>query len=427
MNTIEDRLRDALAERAEHVSVDPDAWERTRSLAVRKPRVGLRWHRPGRFLIPAAAAAAVIAIIVGVTVAVDGVTGRSTGGTADATPPSPGPDASSSPGRAITGIPPQFLAEYPPVSVVVTMPVSGSGGHRIVAYSWLAFTVGSWWPGQLQGLQSCGGAVFMPHGSSWYCVPYPQLRAGQMASITLSDYVPDTTTSLVLQGLAVKQVASVTAALPDGQVIPGVVKTGRGLRYKDWAVAVPADPKTRKPASGVRLVFRDASGAAVASLGAVAPPHDQVPEPDSGGIAVFTNPKVPGFARSTMYAYLIKGYVGYWLRPSAGITGFLAPRLAAGPPVLEGLTLAGDLLGASGSEAFGYAHADVARVVLHLPGGRQVSASTFAAWPDSGLRLWAIRLPANVYVHGQQMPTITATGYDTAGQVVTRGTLGSGI
>lgn len=427
MNTIEERLRDALTERAKHAPIDPDAWQQTRirSLATRKPRVGWRWRRPGRFLIPAAAAAAVVAIVVAVTATVHGVSGRSAGGRADATPSSPG--ASSSSGGPITGLPPQFLTHYPPVSAVLTMPVTAPGGQRAVAYSWLAYTSQSWWPDQLQGLQSCGGAVFKD-GSSSYCVPLPQLGAGRLASITVSDYLPANIGPLVLQGLAVDQVASVTAMLPDGQVIPGAVKAGRGFPDKAWAVVVPADEKTGQPSSGVRLVFRDASGAVVASLGAVAPPHAQVPEPGSGGIAVFANPGGSGSLSYTMNAYLIKGYVGFWLRPWPGLNGYLAPRLAAGPPALAGFTLDfTDMYRASTPGAVGYAHADVARVVLHLPGDRSVATSTFAAWPGSGLRLWAIRLPADVYVQGQQMPTITATGYDTAGQVVARVTLGSGI
>jgi hypothetical protein len=429
MNTLEDRVRAALDAHAEEFSADPDAWARirARSLTAQKPRVRWRRRRPGRFLIPAAAAATVVAIVLAVTATVHGVAGRSAGGPTGATPSSPGPGASSSSGAPITGVPPEFLTDYPPVSAVLAMPVTGPGGQRAVDYSWLAYTTQSWWPDQLQGLQSCGGAVFK-HGSSWYCVPLPQLGAGRLASITLSHYLPGNTGPLVLQGLAINQVASVTAVLPDGQVIPGVVKTGRGFPDKAWAVVAPADEKTRKPASGVRLVFRDASGAVLASLGAVAPPHAQVPEPDSGGIAVFTNPEGSGSVSYTMNAYLIKGYVGFWLRPSPGLNGYLAPRLAAGPPALAGFTLAPtDLYRASAPEAVGYAHADVARVVLHLPGGRSVSTSTVAAWPGSGLRLWAIRLPADVYIQGQQIPTITATGYDTAGQVVARVVLGSGI
>ena len=341
---------------------------------------GPRWSRLSRFLIPAAAAAAVVAIAVA-ALGLGDVLGRPADGPTGATPSSPGPDAPSSPAGPARSVPPSFLTDYPPVSAVLTMPVTGPGGQRAVAYSWLAYTNSSWWPDQLQGLQSCGGVVYRNGDSTWHCMPLPQLGTGRPASITLSQHSGARMGPLVLQGLAVSRVASVTAVLPDGQVIPGAVTTGRGFPGKAWAVVAPADDKTWQPASGARLVFRDASGAVVASLGAVAPSHGQVPEPASGGIAVFTNPEGSGPVRYTMYAYLIKGYVGFWLRPSPGINGYLAPRLAAGPPALAGFTLAPtDLYRASRPEAVGYAHADVARVVRHLPGGRSVSVSTSAAW-----------------------------------------------
>jgi hypothetical protein len=56
MNTVEDRLRDALRERARHSPVDPDAWSRT----VARSRAP--WWRPRRagFLAPLAAAAAIV-------------------------------------------------------------------------------------------------------------------------------------------------------------------------------------------------------------------------------------------------------------------------------------------------------------------------------------------------------------------------------
>jgi len=430
MSVLEDRVRAALDAHAEEFSAHPDAWARiqARSLAARKPRVGWRWHRPGRFLIPAAAAAVVVAIVLAVTATVHGIAGRSAGGQADASPSSPGPGASSSSGGPPSSVPAEFLTEYPPVSAVLTMPVTGPGGQRAVDYAWLAYTKHSWWPDQLQGLQACGGVVFK-NDSSWSCVPLPQLDARRLASIALSNYFGANAGPLVLQGLTVNGVASVTAVLPNGQDIRGSVETGRGFPDKAWAVVAPADEKTGQPAGGVRLVFRDASGAVVASLAAVAPPSGQVPEPGRGGIAVFTNAEGPGSV-NTMNAYLVKGYVGFWLRQWFGLNGYLAPQLAAGPPALAGLTQTYSDSGGRGaftSEAFGYAHEDVARVVLHLPGGRSVSTSTFAAWAGSGVRLWAIRLPADVYIPGQQMRTITATGYDTADQVVARVTLGSGI
>lgn len=43
---------------------------------------------------------------------------------------------------------------------------------------------------------------------------------------------------------------------------------------------------------------------------------------------------------------------------------------------------------------YGYAHENVRRVTLRL-GGEQYGAQTFAAWPGSGLRLWAFPVPAS--------------------------------
>ena len=92
MNTVEDRLREALRERARHSPVDPDAWSRT----VARSRMR-RW-RPGRagLLAPLAAAAAIIAIVAGVTVAVHQSPGRP-GGTSSRPTASPSPSPSGTP------------------------------------------------------------------------------------------------------------------------------------------------------------------------------------------------------------------------------------------------------------------------------------------------------------------------------------------
>ena len=70
-STIEDRLRDALTERARHSPVHPDAWDQTLARTRRRPRSGA-W---ARYVIPAAAAAAVVAIVAAATV----LTGRGSG------------------------------------------------------------------------------------------------------------------------------------------------------------------------------------------------------------------------------------------------------------------------------------------------------------------------------------------------------------
>jgi hypothetical protein len=432
MNTLEDRVRAALHAHAEDFSAGPDAWARirARSRAARKRPGRPRWSGLSRFLIPAAAAAAVVAIVVGVTVAVNGLTGRSAGrpagaGSASPTPArtSPGPGQSPAGPYSSSGPAEFFLADDPPVSAILSFPVTAPDGHTAMAYSWLAYTSSSAWLDQLQGIQSCADVVYPNGASSGFCVPLPRLDADHLASVTASTYMGAKSGPLVLQGMAASQVASVTAVLPDGSTVPGTVRTGRGFSASAWAVAY-------SPASGVRLVFRDAAGHEIASLSTAGPTEPpQILEPTSGGILAFTYPKIPGISGDSVNAYLIDRYVGFWQGP--GNNGYIAPQLAAGPPALAGLSLGFWAPGGTAKhpnmawEAFGYAHADVARVVLHLPGRRQASTSTFAAWPGSGLRLWAVRLPAGVEYVGRRVPAITATGYNAAGQIVTQVTLGS--
>lgn len=446
-NALEDRLRTALRERAADFPADPDAWARIRARnQAAGARRGLRrWSRAGRIVIPAAAAAAVVAVVVLVTAAVSGVTGRSAGAPAggarpgSSTPGRTGPaTASPKPGGSQVGPyspggPPQFfLAEDPPVSAILALrvspaaagPTSPSAPRAVTAYSWLAYTSPSAWLDLLQGRQFCHDVVYPDGSSSGFCVPLPQLGAGRLAAITASTDMGAKIGPVVVQGAAASQVTSVTAVLPGGRTIAGMVKTGRGFPWNVWAVAYPR-------ASSVRLVFRDAAGTEVAALDSAGPTEPpQLLEPGSGGILTFTYPQVPGIPDHSVNAYLIDGYVGFW--PGPGNNGYLAPQLAAGPPALAGLSLGFWAPGGtkrhsnSAWESFGYAHADVARVVLRLPNGERISASTFAAWPGSGLRLWAVRLPAHVPSIIQGVAVITATGYDAAGNVVAQVTLGSG-
>jgi hypothetical protein len=436
MTTIEDRLRDALTERAKHAPIDPDAWERTRtrSFVARETRFGWRWHRPGRFLIPATAAVAVIAIIMGVTAAVNGITGRSSGepaGARSATPAAtkPAPAASRS-GPNPNGVLGQLLPNHPAVSAILIFSVKAPARRTAVAYSWLGYTSPYAWLDQLQGLQSCTVVAYPQGEGSGGCVPFPQLGADDPARVTDSTYLGASAGPLVLQGLAVNRVTSVTAVLPDGQDIAGTVKTGRGFPDRAWAVVTPANEATDKPVSGIRLVFRDASGSEVATLSTAAPSGSPVAQPSSGGILAFHLPGQPtGYG--DVSAYLIDGYVGFFLRRALGPTGWMAPQLATGQPALAGLSNL-FLVGSKTDrgfrlEAFGYAHADVARVVLRMSGlgnGGPVSTSTFAAWPGGGLRLWAVPLWQGTTVREYGTLVITATGYDAAGQAVAHVKLG---
>jgi hypothetical protein len=75
--------------------------------------------------------------------------------------------------------------------------------------------------------------------------------------------------------------------------------------------------------------------------------------------------------------------------------------------------------------ALGYAHADVARVVLRAGGRQLASAATAAAgWPGSSLRLWHARVPLTMQQLGTDRLVVTATAYDAAGHVLGQVQLG---
>jgi hypothetical protein len=247
--------------------------------------------------------------------------------------------------------------------------------------------------------------------SGGFCWPLPQLGAGHLAQVTGREGVG--TNQAIGVGAAAAQVTSVTAVLPDGRTFAGVVKTGRGLADKAWTVGYPL-------AKGVRLVFRNAAGNQVAALGTAGPiGPPQFPQPRRGGVTVFRYPGNHGLPAGNVVAYLVEGRVGFW-SPFSG--GLICPVPAHGQPALGGIALSfGD--NGSHTKAFGYAHANVARVVLRFAGGQASTGTLVAGWTGSDVRLWAVSLPDRV---GQQQPptAVTATAYDAAGHVVGQVQLG---
>ena len=463
MNTLEDRVRSALRARAEDFSADPDAWLRlaARRRAGRRRRAGLlrrRW--PSAFLIPGAAAAAVVATVVA-AVTVAGVAGRpassagahrlgtsrsvvtptfgrdSASGHAWSTSagdstPTPTPHASTGPSPlgpySSSGPAEEMLRTDPAASAIIALPVTppARSANRAVGYFWIGYASPRYWLDQIApGPQFCNDTVDVTNGeSSGFCWPLPRLGAGQAAIVTGNEYVG--TGQPVLAGAASAQVASMAVVLPGGRSFAGVVKTGHGFPVKAWTVSYPQ-------ARGARLVFRDASGRVVASLGTAAPlGPPQVAQPRSGGLPVFRSPAVQASRVNAMTAYLIEGHVGFW-SPIWG--GFISPALARVGPRVGGLILPFGLPTVSKgtrpkasqgeqAEGFGYAWADVARIVLHLPGGGQATAVTFPAWPGSGLRLWAVLLKAEAREINPLATQTTVTAYNAAGQVLGPDSLG---
>jgi hypothetical protein len=393
MNTVEDRLRDALRERAAHSPIDPDAWEQTVA-RVRRPVRARTWSR---FVIPAAAAAAVIAIVAGAT-ALTGLGGQRGSGAAHSTSPS----ASASAIPAPPGPGSYLIQQTPPVSAIVRVKMT-IGGQTTWTFAWVGYNKGD----RGEGLNLCSltdGGGFDGGGG---CGP-AQLAAHQVA-------VYSGGSGSIRRGVSIRQVASVTAQLPGGRSVAGVVLSARGLAGQVWLVNYPT-------ADSAQIVFRNASGHEIGHL-AVAGNSPFPARPSSGGIIVFHYPAgVIDAKAGWMTAYLLKGgQVGFWSSDNADSVVSSGP--ASEPPAV-GMMGGGYPNGAKLAEYFGYAHENVARVVLRLADGKQYSAQTFAAWPGSGLRLWAFSVPTDML--RVKLGQDVMMGYDSAGHVVWQLRSGSG-
>jgi hypothetical protein len=385
MSTLEDRLREALAERATLSPIDPDAWDKTVARSRRRRR--FRWQRPARagLLVPAAAAAAVTAIAVAATL-LTGHAGLSGAPGAKSTrPATPGasPAVPPPPGRNYL-----VLREIPPVTPFVRIKLSADG-HTVWTYLWFGYV-----PGYTSaGIALCevnDGGVYDGYSA---CTP-GRLPAGVLARSAGTDG-----SGWIRLGVTAPQVTSVTAVLPDGQTVRGTVEPVRGLPYKLWAVSYPVSP-------AARLVFRDAAGGEVTHLDmpGVQPAPSQ---PSHGGIALFR------YGNAMMTAYRIGGdRIGFW---AGGDT------MWSNVPISEStlsVTATGSTRSPTGStpdEWFGYAPSGVARVALRLSDGRQFSSRVIPGWPGSGVVFWGpITLPAQI-----AMPyDMIAITYDATGHVL---------
>ena len=381
MNTLEDQLRQALAERAALSPIDPAAWDKTVARSLRRRR--LRWRRPARigFLIPAAAAAAVTAIVLAATLLTGhgGLSGRPGPGSAKPATPGASPQVPPPPGADYPAV-----REIPPVTPFVRIKLFADG-HTVWTYVWFGYV-----PGYVgAGIALCevnDGGVYDGY---FACTP-GRLPAGAPARSAATDG-----SGWIRLGVTAPQVTSVTAVLPGGQTVHGTVEPVRGLPDKLWAVSYPVT-------SAATLVFRDAAGRQVTRLGM--PGEQPAPSrPSHGGIALFR------YGSGTMTAYRISGdRIGFWTGGNSMWSDVPVSESALG--VLE--------TGGTGSapdDWFGYAPSGAARVALRLPDGRQFSSRTIPGWPGSGIVLWGpLRLPSRTVV---TYDTIVIT-YDAAGHVL---------
>jgi hypothetical protein len=395
MKTLEDRLREALSERAQESPVSDDAWARTVARARRRGPRAPAWSR---FMIPAAAAAAVIAIVVGASLlAGDRSPHGASGGPGPATA-SPSATPPRPPGRND-----YLMRQAPPVSAVVPVKLT-MDGKTTWTFVWFGYMKNA----RNEGIALCS----VTDGGNYYGAGGCEAATVGAGKVARSDGGAGS----IRLGTVVRQATSVTAVLGDGRRVPGVLAFGRGFPYKVWAVAYPQE-------NNARVVFADADGHELGqvSFGAEYPTPSQ---PRSGGIVVFRYPAhVLEPAAGTMKAYLLDGrivgvtgkVVGFWDSSSGSA---IASHPASGPPAV--VNMGGEIVNhAKLSEYYGYAHENVTRVVLRLPGGAEYGAQTFAAWPGSGLRLWAFTVPSSALSVKPSQAVLL--GYDAAGHVIWSG------
>lgn len=210
MNTVEDRLRDALRAHAEDFSAHPDAWERTMARGRKRPGRSPRWTR---FMIPAAAAAAVVAVVAGAIALIShgGPRGGSVGAVSASASPSPsGPPAPPGPGDYL-------IKSTPPSSAIV--PVKLTVGQQT---TWTFVWFGRMKSDPGGGIQLCSETYGGGYGGTGGCGPL-QLQAQQgfvAGAGTIKLIVSD------------RKVTSLTAQLPAGRQVSGVAGGGAAFRTR---------------------------------------------------------------------------------------------------------------------------------------------------------------------------------------------------
>jgi hypothetical protein len=375
MNTVEDRLREALAERAALSSVDPDAWDK---VVIRSRRRLFLWRWPtwAVWLVPAAGVVATVAVVIAATM-LGGHIGR---GVKPAGPASPSPSSSASLPAGLS----YLVHEIPPVTPFVSISLFADG-HQVR---------NSLYFGYVPGHAAAGIALCQFNQSGTY-TGYSGCTSGGLAPGTLARSTGTDGTGLIRLGVTAPQVTAVTALLPGGKTVHGTVRPVHGIAYKVWAVSYP-------DGSAATLVFRDAAGHQVTRL--AMPKEPPTPSrPGHGGIPLFRS------GNDTMTAYRISGdRIGFWAGNDS--TWSNVPVSQSALSVTE--------TGSTGSrpnDLFGYAPAGTARVALQLADGRRFASRTISGWPGSGIVFWGpVTLPAHTALSDD---TIVVT-YDSAGHVL---------
>lgn len=365
MNTLEERLREALADRAAHSPIDQDAWNKTLARSQRRLRLSLPGWLPAGFLVPATAAVAVIAVVLAAVALTGGARGAGTGAPAGgATPPPPGTP------RQVTDV----LRGHPAVTAVVSATL---GGDRV--YAWFS---------NLKNYHVCYVVVSASAaGSGYKCGGWPAGWYGQLV-------YSQSSVGQVNAGKAMREVTSVTTRPSNGGSIAGAVVSGRGFPFKLWFAIVPS-------ARDAEEVFRDATGKEVWSF-------DYAPASASGV------PTRAGIIVNGWTAFLTDGKV-LWRGPDNGAVVALPWTVKQKPlMVLYQQTSATNYV-------LGYAPADVARLVLRMPDGHEYGGPTVTGWPRSGERLW---VRSGLPDGGLPSGTVVIS-YNAAGQVIGRESVGS--
>ena len=379
MNTVEDRLREALAERAAQTSVDPAAWDKVVARS-RHRLLPWRWPAWAVRLAPVAAVVAVAGVVISAT-----TLGQSLGqGAMPAGSTSTKPATSVHPSRSA---PPGMAAavrEIPPVTPFVSISLR-AGGHVLRDSLWFGYVPGH----AAAGIALCQFNQSGFYKGGFYCA------AGGLPARTLARSTGTDGTGLIRLGVAAPQVTSVTALLSGGKTVHGTVRSAHGVADKIWAVSYPHD-------STATLVFRDAVGHQVTRL-AVPNPAPTPSRPSQGGFPLFRD------GNGTVTAYRISGdRIGFW-----GNTGSTWSDVPVSQSALSVLSMAP--VNSQRLDFFGYAPSGTARVVLQLADGRQFAARTISGWPGSGIVFWGpVRLPAHTTMDYDSM-VIT---YNSAGHVL---------